>query len=230
MAYVYVHRKITDNEIFYVGIGIKPNHFRAKDVKGRNVLWNRVVRKYGFYYEIVADDLSWEEACEMERRLIGKYGRRNIKTGILVNMTDGGDGLIGLVVTEEHKSKISNTLLGHPVSASTRKILSDKLKVKMKGLREKTPIEWQNISKSKMGDKNWMFGRKGELAPFFKGFVHVYKEGEFVGEYAGIYDCAEKLDLSYKKISACLNGNKLNGEKKTHQGYTFQREVKSKAA
>lgn len=220
MAYVYTHHKSTNKEIFYVGIGIKENHFRATDISGRNTVWRRTVNKHGFYHQIVADNISWGEACKMETELIEKYGRRDLGNGPLVNMTNGGDGLVGLIRTNDHKEKISKTLLGHTVSKNTRKILSDKLKVKMKGLREKTTSEREKISKSKLGEKNWMHGRKGSLAPFFKGFIEAYKDGILIGTFAGIYDCREKLNVCYKKVSACLNG-----KRKTTGGYSFKRKA-----
>ncbi len=46
---------------------------------------------------------SEEQAFLIEKALIHKYGRRNIKTGILCNMTSGGEGVSGHIHTEQHK-------------------------------------------------------------------------------------------------------------------------------
>jgi hypothetical protein len=63
---------------------------------------------------------SEEKAFEMEKWYISFFGRKDLGTGILRNMTDGGDGPSGWVPTEETKTKISKSLMGHVISEETR--------------------------------------------------------------------------------------------------------------
>ena len=86
---VYLHRRNDNDSIFYVGMG---SLIRAKSKLHRNNYWNNVVKKYGYYTEVVAKDLSTEDAYELEMFLISELGRKDLNKGILVNMTDGGDG------------------------------------------------------------------------------------------------------------------------------------------
>lgn len=46
-----------------------------------------------------------EEAFAMERDLIAKYGRRDLRTGSLCNLTEGGQGTAGLKYSEERLRK-----------------------------------------------------------------------------------------------------------------------------
>lgn len=53
-----------------------------------------------------------ETAFAYERYLIDFYGRKDIGTGILRNMTDGGDGSSGHVVSETNRQKLRERMLG----------------------------------------------------------------------------------------------------------------------
>jgi len=104
-SYVYRHRRLDTNEIFYIGIGHLPNYERAYQKKYRNDLWHNIVRKTPYSIEILKENLTWKEACELEILLIFEYGRRDLKTGTLVNMTVGGDGAVGRIRTKESIEK-----------------------------------------------------------------------------------------------------------------------------
>jgi hypothetical protein len=87
--YVYLHLDRATRCPFYVGKG---KGRRAYDVEGRHPEWHKKVQSLvdGFGIEIVKNDLSEEEAYDLERELIRKYGRVSDGTGTLLNVTDGG--------------------------------------------------------------------------------------------------------------------------------------------
>ena len=122
---VYIHRKKTDNTIFYVGIG-EPK--RAYVKYNRSSLWNNTVNKHGYYVEVILEGLSQEDACDIEIYLINKFGRKDLSLGALVNLTEGGEGIVN--ASEETKRKISeaqkgNTAwLGRKHSEETKKRMS----------------------------------------------------------------------------------------------------------
>lgn len=111
-AYVYRHTKLGNNEVFYIGIGNQPNYSRAYTKNGRNSWWKRAVEKYGFEVEILAHSITWEEACELEKILISWYGRADCCGGTLVNLTDGGDGMVGVIKTKESINKWKKSNIG----------------------------------------------------------------------------------------------------------------------
>jgi hypothetical protein len=103
MAVVYQHRRKDNNMVFYVGIG--KSEKRAYDKIRRYKPWKDYVKNHDYYVEITHKDICWEEACSIECYLISFYGRRDLGTGCLVNMTDGGDGLKNL--SDESRKKMS---------------------------------------------------------------------------------------------------------------------------
>lgn len=111
-AYVYTHTRLDTNEVFYVGIGTQDNYKRASCSHNRTNYWNNIVRKCGWKVDIVFDNLSWEDACKKEIELIKKYGRIDLGTGTLVNLTDGGDGSLGFKHSEKTRLKMSKTRKG----------------------------------------------------------------------------------------------------------------------
>ena len=65
--YVYFHRKIGNNEIFYVGKGT----LNRKDISsGRSKQWLKCSSESGWYSEIYKSDLTFTEAEELETTLI----------------------------------------------------------------------------------------------------------------------------------------------------------------
>ena len=98
--YVYLYLR-EDETPYYVGKG-KDN--RAFTKKGRSVHLPLDKTKIIFY----SKNLTEDEAFEKE--LIKKYGRKDNGTGILRNLTDGGDGVSGAIVTDETKIKLSENM------------------------------------------------------------------------------------------------------------------------
>ena len=112
MAYIYKHIRTDKNEVFYVGIGNDKKYQRAYDKRKRTQLWKNIINKTDYIIEIVEDGLTWEQACEGETKWIKHYGRKDLNKGFLVNMTDGGDGALGLIHTDEAKKKLSKANSG----------------------------------------------------------------------------------------------------------------------
>ena len=100
MAYVYLHRRLSDNTPFYVGKG---SQRRAWTTTGRNKYWTRVYNKHGLIVEIIFDNLSDDEAYVVEKDCILELNSFGYN---LTNLNAGGKG-------------------GLNPSSSTRKLMSD---------------------------------------------------------------------------------------------------------
>lgn len=146
--YVYLHRKQTTGEIFYVGKG---KDDRAYKLIGRNRWWKNIVKKHGYTVEFVCKGIPEEQAVLEEKRLIAEYGRLDLGTGCLCNLTDGGEGSSGARVSEESRRKRSASLKGKNRWARSE---ATKQKLRKANLGKKLSEETRRkISEAHMGKK-----------------------------------------------------------------------------
>jgi hypothetical protein len=128
MPYLYRHIRIDKNEPFYIGIGSDLKFKRAKEKTRRNNHWNNIIKKTNFYTEIIFDNLTWDEACKKEIEFIELYGRKDLGSGSLVNLTGGGEGAYKTNPSIETRKKLSQKAKGKIYSEITKKKISEGLK------------------------------------------------------------------------------------------------------
>ena len=107
--YVYQYLR-KDGTPYYVGKGIRTRAFEShKRDNGTDLLPHDKSQ-----IQIVKENLTELEAYQLEKELIARYGRKDIGTGILRNMSDGGEGAPGRIYRHsiEAKQKISAALKG----------------------------------------------------------------------------------------------------------------------
>lgn len=156
MAYLYRHIRLDKNEPFYIGIGNDKYYNRAFAKTGRNKIWHNIVSKTEYEVEIIYDGMSKEQAFEKEKEFIKLYGRKDLGTGTLCNLTNGGEGGFGVVRTEEFKKRASERMkgkkyaLGHKVSDEVKKKTSEKMKGKKNALGHKHSEETKRLLSEKM--------------------------------------------------------------------------------
>lgn len=107
MYYLYRHIRVDKNEVFYIGIGTGD---RYKSKFSRNRYWKFITNQTKWKAEIVIENITREEAEQKEKEFILLYGRKDLKTGTLCNLTDGGTGGLGLKHTEESKNKMKGRI------------------------------------------------------------------------------------------------------------------------
>ena len=160
MAYIYKHTRKDTNEIFYIGIGVVKNYDRAYQKKCRNIHWKRIVNKTEYLIDIIEDNLTWKIACEKEIELILKIGRRDLGSGPLVNLTNGGEGLCNPSI--EVRNKIRSCFQGKSrieiYGVEKAKEITDKIIFKNTGKKRTEEFKQSQQSKA-MGENNPMFGK-----------------------------------------------------------------------
>lgn len=126
-----------DGTPYYIGIGNPRRPYTGRRSCGRPPSRDRIV--------ILNENLEWEEACRIERDLIAFYGRIDLGTGILRNMTDGGEGLPN--PSKETREKLSKSLSGknnHMFGKPLSKKIRDKISKSLSGENHHRykPIDW----------------------------------------------------------------------------------------
>lgn len=148
MAIVYQHRRLDNNNVFYVGIGLNKYRATQKSKSARNAHWHRIVNKHSYTIEITHKDICWEEAQSIEKYLIAFWREYHGKEAI-ANQTDGGDGTFGYKQSEETRKKISQKANGRKYSKET----IEKRTAKFKETFRKPEIR-QKYKTSRLGAKN----------------------------------------------------------------------------
>jgi len=153
---------IFDYQPFYVGMGknqrILYHIFEAKQnnikIGNRHKYYKiRKILKEGLnpIHFKISINLSKKEACELEIKLIKLIGRNDLKEGPLVNLTDGGEGSSGFIVTPELKLKLSKI---------QKEIWKNNYQLKEKAKQ-------RNIGKKYSPEINQLKGKKGKLHPHY---------------------------------------------------------------
>ena len=202
MYYVYSYLR-EDNSPYYIGKGTKgrayasANH-RIKAPKDRSRI------------HILKDNLTEKEAYELEKLYILMFGRIDLETGILRNLSDGGEGPVGYKTTPEQRRKIALSRMGekHPLyGVSPSEETREKQSLVMKGRF--------------VGDKNPMYKQthteenRKKISDRHKGIPKTEEHKRKISEANKGKTCNEE---TRKKLSEASKGNKIwLGKKHTEE-------------
>jgi hypothetical protein len=204
--YTYAYLRV-DGTPYYIGKG---KGKRAWSRGGRSIRPPKDTSRI----LVLKEGLTEQEAFKHEVYMIAVLGRKDLGTGILHNKTNGGEGVSGYSHTDEAKKNIGkaqvgllNTNYGNPGAARHITGLSGENSpnwgiTRTKEFREKA-------REVKMGEKNPMYGVKGENNHSSKK-VQCLTTGEI---YASAAEASEKTGVCRMLIGKCCRG-----ERKTTKG------------
>ena len=102
--YVYEYLR-EDGTPYYVGKGKGSRAFHRYNRFVATPVPERIVFR--------AQNMTEPDALQAEMLLIRLYGRKDNGTGILRNLTDGGEGLAGYLMSEQQRKLLSERMKGH---------------------------------------------------------------------------------------------------------------------
>ncbi len=247
MAYVYIYLDPRSNPPLpiYVGKG-KGSRSEFHKTKAKNPILKRKIAKINELglepiVEIYQNNLTDQEALNLEIELISKFGRIDLNTGTLCNLTEGGEGSSGRIVSEETRKLWSQQRKDKKqteaqYAANCNRIISEETKKKQstanKGHSRHTP---EQIAKIKEFNKDRKHseetkklmseqrkGKKQTAAQYAANCNRVVKTKKVLcltnnEIYKSAKDAAEKLGLNHSAIQAVANRSRSH-----HKNFKFQ--------
>lgn len=192
---VYVHTN-TVNGKKYVGQTCQKPEYRWSSGGGyKGCHFHRAIEKYGwdsFDHEIVAENLTKEEAGRLEVELIAKYNTTDPTFGY--NRSTGGENTFaGSEYTEERREKVRQSNHTRTVSEETRAKMSAASKARGNG------------QTGKLGKLSGKSGLVRQMDP---------DTGEVVAEYYGFAEMQRETGWNRTSVKrAALNNGRSHGYK-----------------
>ena len=151
------------------------------------------------YIVFIQEGLTEEEAFNLERYCIALYGRIDLGTGTLRNLTDGGEGSSGWSPSQETRNKMSQSKTGKP--------LPQKVK--------------NNMSRALLGNQRWLGKQhtedtKRKMSQSRRKYL--YELTDSSGEIY-ITDNANEFARQYGLSDGHLN-QVIHGKRNHHKGWT----------
>ena len=233
---VYIHKNII-NEKIYVGITSKTltDRFRNGNGYNHNSHFKSAIEKYGwenFEHILIADNLSYEDACDMEISLIKKYNSTNREKGY--NISQGGDKTrLGIKHTEETRQKMS---ANHWSTRHRSKLIGTKLpqyRIEQLKARKGELSPWygkhhteetkKKISKANSGENGYWHNHEMSIEhrqhiseSQMKPILQILNNN-IIAEYSSAKEAEEITNIARYNISRCCCGNR-----KTAGGYEWK--------
>lgn len=205
--YIYFHIRPDTGKVFYVGRGtLAPRAItpaRAYSLKGRNSLWKGIVSRNDGKYLIQIKD--WYETVaevnDAEIKFIKEFGKIIDGSGNLCNLTDGGEGTVGHIHSEETRAKMIAAHVNNP--ERSERLRSEEFKSQRK-------LKLPNGVKNRLGCK------ATDETKAKQSKSHLYKNAKCVVDvsngkvYDRVSDAALAIGIGADTLYKALNGQRIN--------------------
>lgn len=217
--FVYCHTNLVNGKRY---VGLTRNEPQKRWGHGNNyshcTYFGNAIQKYGwdnFKHEILAQGLTADEACDLERYYIDLWNLTDHRYGYNLH----GGGMINKHVSEETRQKLRNANLGKtawnkgiPMTPKA----NERLHAKTRG-RKHTEEEKRRVSMALKGRKHTAEHIRKVSEQQMKRIVQYTLDGQYVCEYQSLRIAAETLGCSEAALS-----NNCNHKTKSSCGYKFE--------
>jgi hypothetical protein len=237
--YLYQHIRLDTNEPFYIGIGTKYNHnkdyTRAKAYgTQRNNIWRGIVSRTDYNVIILHESNDYDFIKSKEIEYINKYGQIIKNTGTLCNLTDGGDGVLGVRNMELIKPvylyhKTGEFFKEFEAYADCTKYLKIHKSVVPLSVDKNHLIKGYILKSYKIDKVEPILDIKEKLAERLSKPVYQYdKDMNLIKEWSSTSEASRTLGISGGHIRECANGtqtaNKGTTKRNTAGGFRWKYE------
>lgn len=203
--YLYRHIREDKNEPFYIGIGTKAKtglqlktYRRSRSKDKKSDIWKKICNKTKYEIEILLESDDYNFIKQKEIEFIALYGRKDLGTGTLANLTDGGEGTLGRKHTEKEKNKIRQKALGKKWTEERK----EKFKNRNKPNYRRAPVSEETKYKMSLAKKkavengtyinNALKGSRHKNAKLNESqvleIINLLDEGYYINQIANIYN------------------------------------------
>ena len=187
--YTYAYLR-EDKTPYYIGKGkgsrIYSKHKRIKPPKDKSLII------------FLKKNLTEEEAFKHEIYMIAIFGRKDLGTGILRNLTNGGEGCSGLIHSAERRQAHSERMSGRTFTEETKKKISEALS----------------------GERHPNYGNTGALSPISKAIIAIKPDGTKL-YFGGVNEAARVLETSQGNLCGRFLKNGNVGKRGKLKGWRF---------
>ena len=218
---VYVHTNKSNGKR-YVGITSRVPELRWQNGTAyrNNTHFNAAIQQDGwdgFEHDIIAQGLSFDKACEMEREYIKQYNLTDRRYGY--NMTDGGEGICGYEFSAEQRQRMraNNSGQKNPCygrTGSLHPMYGRRGKDNPNYGRVATEEQRRHMSESRLGiqfSEQYLLhmrqsAKRGKDAPNSRSVAMYNADGVLVQTFDTITDAAQSVGADRSNIVACCRG------------------------
>lgn len=213
--YVYSHLRSRDSKH---GKRLTP-YYIGKGTRDRATSKLRTIPKPSdsSFIVYVQEGLTEQEAFDLEKYCIALYGRIDNGTGILRNLSDGGDGPTGVVYSPERRKQISEASKGRVHTEEARRKMGDSQRGPKNHMWGKNVSQEtrDKISKANKGLKRSSEARRNIAQGKVKYLCELVDPHGNVHKVNNLYAFARDNNLHYTMLTWLVKGKKKQYKKWT---------------